>query len=276
MKNTQGIPKIIHRVLVLLLLSAFSLVILTVAFSSIGAKAAFRLGVWLNVEEVDVDDSAHLEYFAVKQAIDEYQSYRIFIDERYGGSYDAALDFLKFLKQNTDVNIICMKNIDSESVNKYLESGEESMLPSEMSNFLRGFIRKLSSYNQILPPQKRVTISADMPEGKCFIIENGSYDRAVESDGVFDINVCYPEKEDCDPMFNIDSIALDNVRIRFGTLDSVSWYINYLESVSGNFGMPLFEGINQPDCYFLIESGGQIEVENEKCYMRSARMKRLF
>ncbi len=254
MKIEIDIPKLIRRVLILLAVSAVCVLILVCLFTNIGSHTLFRIGVWLNTEDVDVNDTAHLEYFDVKAEINDSDSYRIFMDEAIDGSYEAALDFLKFIKQNTDVNIICMDISELDAVNAYLSSGDSGMLPISISENCAAFLQKLYIYNQMLPPQKRVSIANEMADDRCFIIESQRYDRTLTEKGILDVGVIYPDREDCDPLFDVDSLSVDHCRIRFGTQERLKRYISVLEALSGNFGMPEFEGVNQAAYYFMIEN----------------------
>ncbi|MBE6611162.1 MAG: hypothetical protein E7632_01610 [Ruminococcaceae bacterium] len=246
--------ELIRRALILLAASALCALVLIVMFTDVGVHMLFRAGVYLNLEEVDTGDTAHLEYYDAKALLNDTDSYRIFLDESKAGSYDAALDFLKFIKQNTDVNAVCLSTSAIGVLNEYLTSGDAAILSENgITGPRAAFVQKLYLYNQTLPPQKKVSI-VNTPDGtRCFIVAWGSYDRSAASEGIFDVSVIYPGKEDCDPLFDVDSLNLEETRIRFGTVGRLSGYVRILEGVSGNLGRPAFTGLGQPDCFFLIE-----------------------
>jgi len=156
MKLDDNIREMIRRALILLTGSALCVLVIICLFTDIGTHTLFRLGIALDAEEIDITDNAYLEYYDVKAALNDTDSYRIFLDESVNGSYDAALDFLKFLKQNTDVNLVCMKLCDTDAVNAYLESGDPGQLSAAgLTDSGKGFVQKLYQYNQMLPPQKQ-------------------------------------------------------------------------------------------------------------------------
>ena len=255
MKIEIDIRELIRRALILLAGSALCALILIGVFTDIGTHTLFRVGVTLDAEEVDVNDTAYLEYYDVKAKLNDTDSYRLFLDETVNGSFDAALDFMKFVKQNTDVNLLCMDIADPEAVNAYLESGNPTALSDAGVVGMRAaFFQKLYSYNQNLPPKKRITVVGEMPDARCFVLAQGVYDRSAASEGMFDVSMIYPAAEDCDPLFNVDSLMPAGCRIRFGSVERLDDYVQILESASGNLGMPAFDGINQPTFYFIIEN----------------------
>ncbi|MCI8386932.1 MAG: hypothetical protein HFE63_00495 [Clostridiales bacterium] len=250
--------KILRRALIFIIISTLCVGISVCLCSEIGAVSAFKLGVRLNTVDVDTSDTAYLEYYSVRSYIPEVNSYRIFIDGSYTESYAAVLDFLKFVKQNTDIAVIRFSGGDTDAVNEYLLSGDISFLYSSgLDVYKQMFIRDIYTYNQTLPPQRRVGYIAgdDVSGAGEFVISERIYDRSEAIEGVLDVSCIYPDNEICDKLFNIDTEA-----IRFGTLEKLSWYTSYLNSVSGNFGYPEFTGINQPEFYFIIS---RIEEEDE-------------
>lgn len=256
------VAKLIRRALILLAGSALCVFILTFIFTDAGAHTLFRLGVASGSEDVDPTDTAHLEYFEVKRYTEMIDSYRVFLDGDVAGSWTAALDFLKFVKQNSDVNTIWIDGIDAEKMNAYLASGDPEKLTDAVPTVkCRAFVGALYNYNQSLPPQKRVMAVAepDFSEG-CYVIERRIYDNSERAVGVLDVSMLYPGSEGCDPLFNIPTPVLDADRIRFGSTDGLDIFIGMLELVSGNFGCEEFRGMNQPEFFFLIETA---EVQNE-------------
>ncbi len=259
MKLDIHIRELCRRTLILLVGSAVVALLLIVMFTDSGTHALFRFGVFLDAEAVDVSDMAYLEYYDVKASLNDEDSYRIFLDETMQGSYDAALDFLKFIKQNTDVNAVCMAQMDAEAVNEYLKDGDMTLLTEAgITGSRRDFLQKLYLYNQILPPQKRVH-ATNFTDERCFIIENAAYDPMLSKDGVVDVSVNYPGMDGCDPLFDVQSLLFDGCRIRFGVTERLAGYTKLLETNSGNLGMPAFGGLKQPDYYFLIENGADGE-----------------
>ena len=255
MKIEKDIRKLIRRALILLAGSALCALILIGVFTDVGTHTLFRIGVALDAEEVDVNDNAYLEYYDVKEMLNDTDSYRLFLDETTNGSYDAALDFMKFIKQNTDVNVLCIASVSPDAVNEYLESGNSAVLSnSGITGLGETFFHKLYSYNQSIPPKKRIRVVGEMPEERCFIFAREPYDRSIEVDGIFDVGMIYPAMEDCDPLFNVDSLMVAGCRIRFGSVERLDDYVKILEAASGNLGMPAFTGINQPAFYFIIEN----------------------
>ena len=240
------------RAAVLLAASALCVVLAAVLFTDIGAGAAFRLGVRLNSEEVDTSDNAYLEYYDVRSRVGDFGSYRIYI----GGdsdSYAAALDFLKFIKQNDSVNIIRLDSGDADSLNAYLGSGDTELLSAcGLDDAASGFVKSVYTYNMILPPQKKLSFvtGRGAEEGE-YIICVQPYDGAEAREGVLDISCIYPGHEDCDPLFDIKVDAS-----RFGSTDALSGYIGYLGAVSGNLGRKTFDGLGQPEYYFIMADPG--------------------
>ncbi len=270
----------VRRTVLLLCAAVFCLSLLVLGFTDIGMGTLFRLNVRLHADTVDISDYAHLEYYDVRGVMDETDSYRIFLCGDVALSYDAALDFLKFVKQNDEIGVVRLATDDPDGVNAYLASGEESSLPEDgLSEGAKGFLRALYTYNQKLPPQKRVTVAAgDAVVGKGeYVLTDRSYDRSDETSGVLSVSMIYPGREGCDPLFNVpkngffvsllkfgQSIAPDLMNrlftdtpfrdsIRFGSAKALEKSEKRLEAVSGNFGRPVFDGLNQPAFYFLIE-----------------------
>ena len=255
MKIEIDIRELIRRALILLAGSALCALILIGIFTDIGTHTLFRVSVAMDAEEVDVNDTAFLEYYDVKAKINDTDSYRMYLDENVYGSFDAALDFMKFVKQNTDVHLLCMDIADPEAVNAYLESGNPAGLSDAGITGLRAaFFQKLYSYNQNLPPKKRIVIVNEQPEARCFLLVQGAYDHSAASEGMFDVSMIYPAAENCDPLFNVDTMMLAGCRIRFGSVERLDGCVKILESASGNLGMPAFDGIHQPTFYFIIEN----------------------
>lgn len=123
MGQIHTIASILRRTLILLVISAFCVALLSIIFSDIGAVSFFKLGVRLSTEPVDTDDAGYLEYYGVRDYIDTTMGYRMFIGGDAAG-YDAALDFLKYIKQNDEINIIRFETGDAELLNSYLASGD--------------------------------------------------------------------------------------------------------------------------------------------------------
>jgi hypothetical protein len=225
------------------------MIVSVLIFTSIGMSVLFKLGVRINTVEVDTGDTAHLEYYEVRQYIKDTGSYRIFIDGSIPESYEAVLDFLKFVKQNADIGTIRLERGNPDILNAYLESGDSALLPeSGLDETKLVFIRAVYSYNMKLPPQKRVSFAVG---GKCgatgeFVLTEHTYDRSEQIAGLLDISCIYPGNIDCDPLFDI---RVD--KLRFGSLKKLNWYADFLGTVSGNFGMPEYSGINQPEFYFI-------------------------
>ena len=191
-----------------------------------------------------------------EQYADVADSYRLFLDGDVAGSWTAALDFLKFVKHNSDVNLIHIDGIDAEKMNAYLESGDPEKLTDAVPTVkCRTFVSALYNYNQSLPPQKRMK-AVDEPEFSdgCYFIERRTYDNSDRAVGVLDVSMVYPGTEGCDPLFDVGSAVLESDRIRFGTTDGLDIFIGMLELVSGNFGCEEFKGMNQPEFFFIIET----------------------
>lgn len=218
-------------------------------FTDIGARAVFELGVVMNTEVVDTSDLSYLEYYEVKHYIAKTVSYRVFIDGDNAGSYTAALDFLKFVKQNADIGIIRIDNGDADHLNAYLETGDPAALTdSRLDETELSFVGAVYYYNTKLPPQKRVmfAVGGECGESEFMLIKN-KYDKSYKTDGILDVNCIYPGSRGCDPLFDIRTNKL-----RFGSTGKLDWYAERLTAVSGNFGQPEFGGINQPEFYFII------------------------
>lgn len=256
MKLEINIRELARRALILLAGSAAAALILICLFTDIGTYTLFRIGVAMDAEEIDTADNAHLAYYDVKASLNDTDSYRIFLDESVNGSYEAALDFLKFLKQNTDVSLLCADMTDIDKINGYLESGDPNLLlDAGISGARNTFLQKLYLYNQMLPPKKRVTVTDDPSDGRCYILAFAPYERTAAEEGIVDISIVYPGTEACDPLFNAQSLTVDGCRIRFGVTDRLADYTDILAATSGNMGKPEFNGLNQPKYYFMIENG---------------------
>ena len=249
MGQIHTIASILRRTLILLVISAFCVALLSIIFSDIGAVSFFKLGVRLSTEPVDTDDAGYLEYYEVRDYIDTTKGYRIFIGGDAAG-YEAALDFLKFIKQNDEINIIRFETGDAELLNSYLASGDESLLDGAGLDENRlDFVCEIYEYNKLLPPVRKLSFATGSGGGGEFALIEGSYDRSLQRTGILDISCIYPGSEGCDPLFDISSDE-----IRFGSLSGLSFCTEYLSQVSGNLGMPTFDGINQPEFYFIMGS----------------------
>lgn len=212
------------------------------AFSGFGASALFRLGVRLGTERVDTSDGAYLEYYDAKKSVLGGSGYRIFL-RRDGESLAAALDFLKFVKQNDrDVAVIRM-DCEPENLNEYLESGDESLLAS-LDDAGREFVRGVYDLNKKQPPAMRLSFAkpGDPGSGE-FSLEESVWDSSKSRAGVLDVSCIY---KGSDPLFSVGR------ELRFGSLERLSGCIERLENVSGSFGLENYAGINEPEYYFLI------------------------
>ena len=249
MGQIHTIASILRRTLILLVISAFCVAVLSIVFSDIGAVSFFKLGVRLSTEPVDTDDAGYLEYYEVRDYIDTTTGYRMYVGGDAAG-YDAALDFLKFIKQNDEINIIRFETGDAELLNSYLASGDESLLDGAGLDENRlDFVCEIYEYNKLLPPVRKLSFATGSGGGGEFALIEGSYDRSLQRTGILDISCIYPGSENCDPLFDISADE-----IRFGSLSGLSFCTEYLSQVSGNLGMPTFDGINQPEFYFIMGS----------------------
>lgn len=244
------IAKTVRRALVLLGGSALCVLILICAFTDVGAHTIFRLGVRMTAEPVDITDTAYLEYYDVKRQLADTNSVRVWLGTDAAAGYDAALDFLKFVKQNLDLTVVRMNVPDADMANQYLSSGDANLLPQTGFDAAgQSFLRMIYIYNQKLPPQKRVTIvnETDAPGTGEFILSAAVYNPAVSAAGVLDVSMIYPGEEGCDPLFDVQAEGL-----RFGTLTRLAACTSILEAVSGNLGHTPFTGLAQPEFYFLV------------------------
>lgn len=219
--------------------------VLIFAFSGFGASALFRLGVRLASESVDTSDSVYLEYYDAKKQVADGMGYRIFL-RRDSVSLAAALDFLKFVKQNYRELRVIRMDCEPEALNEYLEAGDESLLYSLDSDMQR-FVRGVYELNQKLPPALRLGFAEyGEPSVGEFAIVEGSWDSSAADGGILDVSCIY---SDSNPLFYVGK------ELRFGSLGRLGYCIERLEAASGSFGLESYNGINEPEYYFLIPDG---------------------
>ncbi len=247
--------KVLKRALILVAVSVLAAAVLIFVFTDLGMGLVFRLGVYLTSEEVDTGDTVYLEYYDAKARAAESHGVRFYMRRDDPDGWTAALDFLKFIKQNTEITVLYMPIVtaDAESVAAYLADGDSSYLSETiLSETEKTFIKALYAYNGKLPPQKRMQVmsvnGAEAQDGGYWICYD-AYTPAQHTEGWMDVSVVYAGEASADPLFDL---PLSAGACRFGSLHELEPYTGRLQAVSGNCGRDPFVKLEQAEFYFLI------------------------
>lgn len=123
-----------------------------------------------NKYNIDIKDNDNLSSFKVLD--NDIKKYEIFLTgENHAVAFngDVRLKFLKYLNKNAGVNY-CLAELSYSAgvlINKYLKTGDESILRSVYAEFNKTFAYdenefetwiKLYNYNKGLPPDKKITV----------------------------------------------------------------------------------------------------------------------
>lgn len=144
--------------------------VVIIAFTHIGEDLIYPFVRRMFAEKIDITDNSYAEYYNIRDYVKQSNIIIIGADGRISGTYNVISDFLKFVKQNININIVALeiKAAEGEIITDCILSQDDIQFLEQikrlenyegMSIELIPFVESLYKINRIMPPDRKITVA---------------------------------------------------------------------------------------------------------------------